>query len=292
MPNDPTSVVDRPAIFRGLGSDDPPPAIAVDGCSYRREIIFKHDSWAATALYRDSRGKRITCKFNRQAPILGLPMKWLGRRLARRETWFLCKLSGLEIAPDYMGAVYVDGVLQEHAVARRFVPGAPLAKYQRVQDDFFPQLFATLGAMRERGLAYVDLNKKENIIVGEDSRPYLVDFQISFRLPAGWLGRTRLFRAIHSQLAEIDRYHVLKHVADCRPDLASPEELRQARTPPRAIKIYRVPANLFRYLRRRLLVLAGVRSGSGLANTESNPEDAVRRSMQSRARERELNDDG
>jgi hypothetical protein len=278
-----TSVVKRPPVLRALGDREPPPAVVVGGTTYLLETVFKHDSWAATALYKEAGGGQITCKFNRQTPIARLPMTWLGRRLARRETAFLQDLSGLGLAPDCMGDVYVDGVRQDHAVARRFIPGAPLLKGQRVKDEFFPRLFTLLDYMHERGIAYVDLNKKENIVVGEDGRPYLVDFQISFRLPRGRLGRSRFYRALHSQLAEIDRYHVYKHLSHCRPDLATPEELKRATDPPRAIKIYRVPATALRSLRRRILVAMGVRSGSGLSVTETDPEDAVRRSMQSRS---------
>jgi len=279
MQNQGTSVVSRPPLLRALGDREPPAEVFVDGKTYRRELVFKHDSWAATALYREDGGSQITCKFNRQTSIFGLPMKWLGRRLARRETWFLRRLGGLGIAPDHMGEVCVDGEPQEHAVARRYIPGAPLFKHQRVQDDFFPRLFAAVDSMHERGIAYVDLNKKENIVVGDDGRPYLVDFQIGFRQPDSWLGRRGLCQGLFSQLALMDRYHVYKHLADCRPDLATPEELRRGREPPKVIRILRVPADRLRYLRRRLLVAIGVRSGSGLSRTESDPEDAVRRSM-------------
>ena len=287
MQNQGTSVVSRPPLLRALGDREPPTEVVVDGKTYHRELVFKHDSWAATALYREDGGIQITCKFNRQASIFGLPMKWLGRRLARRETWFLRRLGGLGIAPDHMGEVYVDGEPQEHAVARRYIPGAPLFKHQRVQDDFFPRLFAAVDSMHERGIAYVDLNKKENIVVGDDGRPYLVDFQIGFRQPDSWLGRRGLYRGLFLQLALMDRYHVYKHLADCRPDLATPEELRRGREPPRVIRMLRVPADRLRYLRRRLLVAMGVRSGSGLSRTESDPEDAVRRSIQSSKRSSE-----
>ncbi len=277
------SVKKRPPLLRALGEQEPPSIVVVGGKTYDLETVYKHDSWAATALYKEAGGTQITCKFNRQAPIAGLPMTWLGKRLARRESEFLRDLAGLELAPDFMGEIYVDGVPQDHAVARRFIPGAPLMKGQRVPDDFFPRLFTLLNLMHERGIAYLDLNKKENIVVGEDGRPYLVDFQISFRLPRSRLGRTRLFKGIFEQIAESDRYHVYKHLSHCRPDLASPDELKRATDPPRAIKIVRVPATAWRKLRRRLLVAMGVRSGAGFAVTEADPEDAVRRSMQSKS---------
>ena len=67
-----------------MGLYDPPLSVRVEGRVYRRLEILKHDSWAATAVYAGA-GGRIVCKFNRQQPILGIPVAWLGRFLARRE---------------------------------------------------------------------------------------------------------------------------------------------------------------------------------------------------------------
>ena len=58
----------RPAIFRALGRRDVPPTVTIDGHEYHLEKVFKHDSWAATALYEGHDGK-IVCKFNRQQSI-------------------------------------------------------------------------------------------------------------------------------------------------------------------------------------------------------------------------------
>ena len=70
--------------------------------------MLKHDSWAATAVYRGPAG-RIVCKFNRQQPIFLFPMRWLGRMLARREASFLLRLADVANVPSLTGDVYVDG---------------------------------------------------------------------------------------------------------------------------------------------------------------------------------------
>ena len=44
----------RPATFRALGAADPPATITLDGETFRRIEILKHDSWAATAVYRSA----------------------------------------------------------------------------------------------------------------------------------------------------------------------------------------------------------------------------------------------
>ena len=66
------SVVSRPPILRALGGRETPPEVVVDGRTYRRDVVFKHDSWAATALYGDAGGNRITCTAQEGATAIGL----------------------------------------------------------------------------------------------------------------------------------------------------------------------------------------------------------------------------
>ncbi len=98
----------RPALFRALGDADPPRRVEIGGARYRRERILKHDSWACTALYAGT-AERVICKFNRQQSIFGLPMAWLGRRLARREMAFYQLLSDLPCIAPPCDAVSVRG---------------------------------------------------------------------------------------------------------------------------------------------------------------------------------------
>lgn len=88
----------RPALFRALGRKEPPRAITINGEEHELVEVFKHDSWAATALYRGQRGM-IVAKFNREQPLFFVPMKWLGRWLARREARALCLLDGIAGCP-------------------------------------------------------------------------------------------------------------------------------------------------------------------------------------------------
>src|SRR5262245_34968846 len=121
----------RPPLFRALGASEPPEEVLVDGHHYTRSEIFKHDSWAATALYAGAPG-RIVCKFNRVQPVLGFPMTWLGRRLADRERRALERLADLPQIPAPLGPVFAGGRRLVNAVARSFVPGHPLGKHDRV----------------------------------------------------------------------------------------------------------------------------------------------------------------
>jgi hypothetical protein len=213
----------RPKVFRALGKADPPEQVEIDGHPYRRVDILKHDSWAATALYQGSR-VMVIAKFNRQQSVFGLPMKWLGRWLAQRETRMLQMLADLPNVPDYSGNLAIND-------------------------------------MHARDLAYVDLSKRQNIIVGDDDKPYLIDFQISLNLPGWWPGNGWPMRTVLRLLQDMDDYHVLKHYRDCRPDLLSPEQLDLERYRPWTIRLGRRIGKPLREIRRKFLVFIGVRAG-------------------------------
>ncbi len=269
------SVRQRPPLFRALGREDPPPEIEINGRTYRRTDILKHDSWAATALYRGEAGQ-IVCKFNRQQPICGIPVKWLGQWLARHEGKALERLADLPNIPNSCGQVCAGGKLLTHAVAHAYVKGHPLGALERVGDDFFPTMQKLLGELHRRDIAYVDLHKRENIIVGDDGQPYLIDFQICVNLSGG-LARYPLLRTLLRLLCRADHYHLLKHFARNRPDQCGVTIEDMCGKRPWCVRVHRWLAQPFRKLRRALLVGCGVRSGRGDASTELFPEEAVRR---------------
>ncbi|MCS7271215.1 MAG: hypothetical protein NZ703_09025, partial [Gemmataceae bacterium] len=129
-----------------------------------------------------------------------------------------------------------------------------------------------------RGVAYVDLHKRENIIVGNDGQPYLVDFQISWQRRTTMGSAPTFFRRgwqylderLFSILCQIDLYHWQKHVRRC-------QAVKGPRVaPPGLIRWHRWLAVPFRQWRRRLLVWCGIRSHQGAAWTERFAEDAFR----------------
>lgn len=266
----------RPPLLRALGQNEPPPRIEIDGKPYDWVETFKHDSWAATAVYRGDAGL-VVCKFNRIQPVLSIPMTWLGRRLARREARALSRLAGVPGIPEACGRITVDGRLLENAVGHEFIPGHPVGSREWMHDDFFPDLANTLRAVHDRGIAYVDLHKRENIIVGDDDQPYLVDFQVCFCLWYPRLQKNFVLRAMLRALQQSDLYHLAKHIKNHRPDqvgqfIDPADALR-----PAWINIHRKVAVPLRKLRRSILVAIGVRARGGRALTETFAEDAVRR---------------
>jgi hypothetical protein len=257
--------------LRALGAHEPPAQIEIDAANYRLERVVKHDSWAATGFYVGD-DERVVCKFNRLQPIGPIPMAWLGRWLARREARALRRLAGLQGIPPLLGEVCVAGRPLRHAVAHTFIPGRPLARYDRISAETFAALEQLLSDIHGRDMAYVDLHKRENILVGEDGCLYLVDFQIGYCLRSWWPANALPLRVLLSLLQRSDRYHLAKHAARCAPMQNS------AARPPRPwwICLHRTISRPLRACRRWLLVRLNVRTGLGRVDTELFPEEVVR----------------
>ncbi len=256
----------RPNLFRALGDQDVPRIVVVDGNEFQLEKSIKHDSWAATAIYRNKHA-RIVCKFNRIQHIFLIPCRWVGRWLARRESAMYKRLHDVPNIAAGFSCVESDGKRLDHAAAHEYIEGHPLSWHDRVDEDFIEKLRATLLQLHQKNIAYVDLNKWENIIVDESGNPWLIDFQISVKLPAYWP-----FGQLLKLLQASDLYHLSKHASRIRPDLYPEYTICR----PWWIRVHRKFANPLRSLRRRLLVASGIRSGKGKPQSEEFVEEGLR----------------
>lgn len=239
-----------PAWLRALGRRDLPERIDVDGRSYAHVKTFKHDFFAATGLY-ESDSCRVVLKVGRQASLMGLPMRWTGRFLFRRESRLLKKTQHLNGVPRFSGAWEDTGLIHP------FVEGRPLSKDDAIADDFFPRLEALIAEMHALGIAYVDLEKRENVLVGDDGGPWLFDFQIGWDR-GGWFATRWILRILQRS----DRYHLLKHWRRLRPDQLDESRLRESETPPFWIVGHRLVFRPITRLRRQILVWLGARTTS------------------------------
>jgi len=154
--------------------------------------------------------------------------------------------------------------------------GIPFGHPPADREAFFAQLRRLIDDLHAAGMAYVDLHKRENVIIDTEGRPHLIDFQVCVATGQRWPGNGRLMRFLVRKLQEMDDYHFRKHFARCMTDLLSPEEVRRLATPPGFIRAHRFLAVPLRTLRRRLLAALKVRAYSGRAETELEPEDAFR----------------
>lgn len=225
-----------------------PGEVTCDGRRFQLVETFKHDFFAATGLYRGPDGLAVL-KLGRDNDLpLSLPLSWIGRFLTRREARVYRALDGTPGIPRFIGVVGRDaGFLHE------FVPGHPLGRHETVADTFFAELRALLTHLHERDIAYVDLNKRQNILVGDDGRPYLIDFQISIMLPTTGWGRLWPMRWILRRFQQADWYHCLKHHRRLRPEQLNAAEQQIVERLSIWIRLHRVIARPLTQLRRRIL---------------------------------------
>jgi hypothetical protein len=245
-PSSPPHRIGRLAYaMRALGRHDLPETITINTETFRREQTIKHDFFAATGFYHGGTpARRVVLKMGRTIPFFGLPLHWLGRRLCLRELDFYTRLADLPNIPGVVGTYATTGFVHE------FVPGQPLSKHRPVPDAFFAELLALLKEIHRRDIAYVDTNKPENVLLGTDGHPHLIDFQISYAL-AG-LGNNPLSRFILRRLQRADVYHILKHKKRLRKDQITPEELDLVTKRGFFIHLHRIISKPYFFVRRRL----------------------------------------
>ena len=236
----------RQAIYHQLlafGSDALPEQIELSGIRCQLMQLFKHDFFAATGLYQGPMGP-VVLKHYRHRPCFGLPMEWMGRWMAGRESRHYKVLDGLGGIPRFICHYQSTGLV--HA----FIPGQDLRRDLALPDTFFDDLFALMEQLHRRRMAYVDANKMDNVLVGDNGKPYLIDFQISLHWPTAsrWHGP----RWLLGRFQQADLYHLLKHKRRCRPDQMSEGELQRS-TRNRWILLHRLIANPFRKCRRKIL---------------------------------------
>ena len=254
-----------PANLTALGRRSLPDEIVVRGRSYTRRRVFKNDFFAVTARYGGETGS-VLLKVARQASYLGVPLGWLGRLLAAREQAALEALRDLDGVPRFIDRWEATGIIRE------YIDGHALAKGERVADNFHPRLRSLIDALHARGMAYVDLEKCANVLVGDDGWPYLFDFQISWYLPARWGGQLWPARIIRGWLQAGDRYHLIKLIRRTRPDQLSPEELEASYRKPWYVRVYTAFARPFIKARRLLLARLDPRRRRGERGCVSDEE--------------------
>lgn len=126
------------------------------------------------------------------------PLASLWRHLLRREEAVYARLAGIEGIPRSFGLV------EGECLALEYIAGPSLREHESHiadRDAFFSKLLATLKEMHAAGVAHGDLKRKDNIIVGADERPYLIDFGIAVRRSATNALWNRL---VFSRIAQMD----------------------------------------------------------------------------------------
>ncbi len=202
------------------------------GTPYRRLKVLKRDFYAVVGVYErtgpsDSAPTHLLVKVYHTEPLGLIPLSWLGRWLCRRETRFLERLNDVPGVPRMISRFGPSGYIRE------YLPGCNLREYRKVSQpdaEFFPELAAILQSVHDRGVSHNDLSKPENVLVLENGRPCLIDFQISYAPRSrnwplvGWFSGSFL-----RYMQRIDRYHLSKLHRRSRPMDFTDEQIAHAR---------------------------------------------------------------
>jgi hypothetical protein len=231
--------------LRALGRDELPAQITLGGRPYALRQTFKHNSVSAVGLY-EADGDLVVLKSYRRAPAFVVPMQWAGRMMAAHEAAVLRRVQ------DVPGVPRLRERYGSTAIVRDYVPGTPLARDSQVDGEFFGRLMAMLEELHRRGIAYVDLEKPENILIGEDGRPYLIDFQVAYSVPDRCLGGMLPFRWVRRHLQGADLYHARKHMRRVMKARLSRKEIQDLRRRPWVVRASNTLTAPYRRLRRLL----------------------------------------
>ncbi|MCK5114271.1 MAG: hypothetical protein KAR11_05865 [Phycisphaerae bacterium] len=230
----------------------PPQSMTVRNSEYRLTRVFKHDFWAATCLYEstgaDDEFPKIVVKFSRAHPIAGFPMEWIGRMLADHEQNIYAKLEGIAAVPRWVARI------SPVCYAIEYIDAVPLDHLESIPAGFFEQLREVFDTVHQRGVAYGDANKKSNILVTQDDKPILIDYQISVAKNDRWVFPLRQLRdKFANYLMDKDLYHLYKHKRRLAPGELTPEQDAISRKRSGLHLLHRKLTKPYRAMRRKFL---------------------------------------
>jgi hypothetical protein len=171
----------------------------VDGARIIREL--KRDVFGTVELLEGPGGPVVHPVVRRVARGSALPGSgWIARRLLGRERRALRALAGQPGVPQEVEDPALarlparDGRVPRPAqvLLRSWLEGLPLHLATHLPLDYFDLLDALTLELHRAGVCHNDLHKEQNILVGADGRPALIDFQLASvhrKRGRAWRGR-------------------------------------------------------------------------------------------------------
>lgn len=196
--------------------------------TYCFQEVLKADFFSINELYEKD-GRLHVLKKSRFRFLGGFLLYPVAMGMSWREHQVYRRVADLPGVPPLGPRVGASGYFHEYIPGRtlKSVRGPKRKNRYRISldDEFFPRLKDTLEEIHRRRIIYLDLAKSDNIIVGEDGRPYLLDFQICLRFPPEKSFAGRLLSPLFELLRREDYYHYCKHKKRHRADQLTEDEL-------------------------------------------------------------------
>src|SRR5512139_809748 len=102
-------------------------------------------------------------------------LRWtLGLWLIHKEWKIYSRLVGIKGIPQ------VANRIDRFAFVMEFVSGRVIQRGESLPSSFFPELEQILREIHSRGVAHLDLRHKGNILISEEGKPILIDFNGAF----------------------------------------------------------------------------------------------------------------
>jgi hypothetical protein len=155
--------------------------------------------------------------------------RWtLGLWLIHKEWAIYSRLAGIQGIPQPVGRI------DRFAFAMEYVRGRSILRGEPLPPSFFQELERVLGEIHGRGVVHMDLRHKGNILVSEEGKPFLIDFNSSFAFKENGFLRRRLFPL----LRWVDYGGLLKLKERVSPSSMTPGELAFLRRFDRVRKLW------------------------------------------------------
>lgn len=178
--------------------------------------VIRQGSWAKPDIKSVAYGsdRAVLKDFSDKSWLVRL----LGRRQVAREMRALRRLQGIAGIPRCYGEAGRVGLLMEPIEGERITRWC--RRKRQETGPMFERLARLVDQIHARGVAHIDLRKRDNILITEDGRPCIIDFNASFCFDPAGPGARFLFPI----LRRIDDSAVLKWKSRLAPELLSPDE--------------------------------------------------------------------